>query len=136
MDAIGRAMRWFVVGRRAWVLWPIAIIVLVLTMAVSGVLSNLMAGTLLIAVPIAWLVGLLGVAARDQMDRTHAAGSKLFRELCVPGLWATLYALPVWLLGNWVAGSLWWCLVAYIESERRWRATQKSARRAPGGVNL
>ncbi len=91
MDAIERATRWFFAGRNAWVLWPVGIIAVVLAIAATGVLSGLLLGTFLIVVPLAWLVGLLGVGTRDHVNRVRAAGHQLVREAGIPALWASLY---------------------------------------------
>ena len=121
MDAIERAMRWFFTGRKGWVLWPVGIMAVVLALAATGVLSSLVAGTFLIVVPLAWLAGLLGIGTRDHVNKLRAAGHQLLREAGIPALWATLYTLPVWLIGNWLASLLWWLLVVYVEMERRSR---------------
>ena len=125
MDAIERATRWFFTGRKAWVLWPVGIIAMTLAMAATGVLSDLTAGAFLLVVPLAWLVGLLGIVARDHANRSLAGGRALLRESWTPALWAAVYALPVWLLSNWTAGLLWWLLVVYIETERRSRIARQ-----------
>ena len=129
MDAIERATRWFFTGRNAWVLWPVGIIAVVLAIAATGVLSGLVLGTFLIVVPLAWLVGLLGIGTRDHANRARAAGHRLLRESGIPALWATLYTLPVWLISNWMIGSLWWLLVVYIEIGRRSRIVRQALRR-------
>ena len=125
MDAIERAARWFFTGRKAWVLWPVGIIAMTLAMAATGVLSDLAAGAFLLVVPLAWLVGLLGIVARDHANRSLAGGGALLRESWAPALWAAFYTLPVWLLSNWMAGLLWWLLVVYIETERRSRLVRE-----------
>ncbi len=130
MDAIERAMRWFFTGRKAWVLWPVGIIGVVLAMAATGVLSSLLAGTFLIVVPLAWVVGLLGIGTRDHVNKLRATGHQLLRESGIPALWATLYTLPVWLISNWMASLLWWLLVVYIEIERR----SRMLRERPTGI--
>ena len=94
MDTIERATRWFFAGRNAWVLWPVGIIAVVLAIAGTGVLNGLVLGTFLIVVPLAWLVGLLGVGTRDHVRRVRAAGNQLLREAGIPALWASLYTLP------------------------------------------
>jgi hypothetical protein len=121
MDAFERGMRWFCTGRNAWVLWPVAIIAVVLAMAAAGMLNNLIAGTLLIVLPLAWLVGLLSVGTRERLNRSRAAGFQLMQELGVAAVWASLYTLPVWLLSNGIISLLWWSLVVYVETERRAR---------------
>jgi hypothetical protein len=125
MDAIERATRWFFAGRNAWVLWPVGIIAVVLAIAATGVLSGLLLGTFLIIVPLAWLVGLLGVGTRDHVNRARAAGQQLLREAGIPALWATLYTLPIWLISNWMVSLLWWLLVVYIEIGRRSRIVRE-----------
>jgi hypothetical protein len=125
MDAIERATRWFFAGRNAWVLWPVGLIALVLVVAATGVLSGLVLGTLLIVVPLAWLVGLLGIGTRDHVNRARAAGHQILRESGIPALWATLYTLPVWLISNWMVSLLWWLLVVYIEIGRRSRIVRE-----------
>jgi hypothetical protein len=129
MDAIERATRWFFAGRNAWVLWPVGIIAVVLAIAATGMLSGLLLGTFLIVVPLAWLVGLLGVGTRDYVNRARAAGHQLLREAGIPALWASLYSLPVWLTTEWMVGLLWWLLVVYIEIGRRSRIARQALRR-------
>ena len=125
MDAIERAMRWFFAGRKAWVLWPVGIIGLVLAIAAVGAMSGASAGTFLIVVPLAWFVGLLCIGTRDHVRRLRTAGHELLREAGVPALWATLYALPVWLISNGMVSLLWWLLVVYIEIQRRSRLVRE-----------
>ncbi len=125
MDAIERATRWFFAGRNAWVLWPVGLMAVVLVVAATGVLSGLLLGTLLIVVPLAWLVGLLGIGTRDHVNRARAAGHQILRESGIPALWATLYTLPVWLISNWMVSLLWWLLVVYIEIGRRSRVVRQ-----------
>ncbi|HTS51860.1 MAG TPA: hypothetical protein VMH26_01185 [Burkholderiales bacterium] len=125
MDAIERAMRWFFTGRKAWVLWPVGIIGVVLAMTATGAMSRLLAGAFLIVVPLAWLVGLLGIGTRDHMNKLRATGHQLLRESGIPALWASLYTLPVWLISNGTVSLLWWLLVAYIEIERRSRSVRE-----------
>ena len=129
MDAIERATRWFFAGRNAWVLWPVGIFAATLVLVATGLLSSLAVGAFLMVVPLAWLVGLLGIGTRDHVSRSRAAGHRLLRECGMPALWATLYTLPVWLINNWMTGLLWWLLVVYIEMVRRSRLVQ---RRSPG----
>ena len=129
MDAIERATRWFFTGRNAWVLWPVGIIAVVLAVAATGVLSGLLLGTLLIVVPLAWLVGLLGIGTRDHVNRARAAGHRVWQESGIPALWATLYTLPVWLISNWMVALLWWLLVVYVEIGRRSRSVRQALRR-------
>jgi hypothetical protein len=129
MDAIERATRWFFAGRNAWVLWPVGIIAVVLAIAATGVLSGLLLGTFLIVVPLAWLVGLLGVGTRDHVNRVRAAGHQLLREAGIPALWASLYTVPVWLITDWMVGLLWWLLVVYVEIGRRSRIVRQGLRR-------
>ena len=121
MDAIERATRWFFAGRNAWVLWPVGIIAVVLAIAATGVLSGLLLGTFLIVVPLAWLVGLLGVGTRDYVHTARAAGRQLLREAGIPAVWASVYTLPVWVITDWRVALLWWFLVVYIEIGRRAR---------------
>jgi hypothetical protein len=128
MDAIERATRWFFAGRNAWVLWPVGLIAVVLVVAATGLLSGVVLGTVLIIVPLAWLVGLLSIGTRDHVNRARAAGRQLLRESGIPALWATLYTLPVWLITNWMISLLWWLLVVYIEIGRRSRV--RKTRRA------
>ena len=125
MDAIERATRWFFAGRNAWVLWPVGIIAVVLVVAATGVFSGLLLGTFLIIVPLAWLVGLLGIGTRDHVNRVRAAGHQILRESGIPALWATLYTLPIWLISNWMVSLLWWLLVVYIEIGRRSRIVRE-----------
>jgi hypothetical protein len=125
MDAIERATRWFFAGRNAWVLWPVGIFAATLVMVATGLLSSLAVGTFLMVVPLAWLVGLLGIGTRDHVNRSRAAGRRLFQECGMPALWATLYTVPVWLISNWMTGLLWWLLVVYIEMVRRSRMVQE-----------
>ncbi len=125
MDAIERVTRWFFAGRNAWVLWPVGLMAVVLVVAATGVLSGLVLGTLLIVVPLAWLVGLLGIGTRDHVNRARAAGHQILRESGIPALWATLYTLPVWLISNWMVSLLWWLLVVYIEIGRRSRVVRQ-----------
>ena len=129
MDAIERATRWFFAGRNAWVLWPVGIIAVVLAIAATGVLSGLLLGTFLIVVPLAWLVGLLGVGTRDYVNRARAAGHQLLREAGIPALWASLYSLPVWAITDWMVALLWWLLVVYIEIGRRSRIARQALHR-------
>jgi hypothetical protein len=129
MDAIERATRWFFAGRNAWVLWPVGIIAVVLAIAATGVLSGLLLGTFLIVVPLAWLVGLLGVGTRDYVDRARAAGHQLLQEAGIPAVWASLYSLPVWAITDWMVALLWWLLVVYIEIGRRSRIARQALRR-------
>jgi ribose/xylose/arabinose/galactoside ABC-type transport system permease subunit len=126
MDAIERATRWFFAGRNAWVLWPVGIIAVVLAIAATGVLNGLLLGTFLIVVPLAWLVGLLGVGTRDYVHRTRAAGHQLLREAGIPALWASVYTLPVWVIIDWMVALLWWLLVIYIEIGRRARHVRQT----------
>ena len=125
MDAIERATRWFFAGRNAWVLWPVGIIAVVLAIAATGLLSGMLLGMFLIVVPLAWLVGLLGVGTRDHVNRARAAGHQLLREAGIPALWATLYTVPVWLITEWMVGLLWWLLVVYVEIGRRSRMVRE-----------
>jgi len=125
MDAFERGMRWFFTGRKAWVLWPIGIIAMILAMVAAGVLSDLTAGAFLLVVPVAWIVGLLGVVARDHANHTFTGRRPLVPESWIPALWAAVYALPVWLLTSWTAALLWWLLVLYIETERRSRSVRQ-----------
>ena len=125
MDAIERATRWFFAGRNAWVLWPVGIIAVVLAIAATGLLSGMLLGMFLIVVPLAWLVGLLGVGTRDHVNRVRAAGHQLLREAGIPALWATLYTVPVWLITEWMVGLLWWLLVVYVEIGRRSRMVRE-----------
>ena len=125
MDAIERATRWFFAGRNAWVLWPVGIIAVVLVVAATGVFSGLLLGTFLIIVPLAWLVGLLGIGTRDHVNRVRAAGHQILRESSIPALWATLYTLPIWQISNWMVSLLWWLLVVYIEIGRRSRIVRE-----------
>ena len=129
MDAIERATRWFFAGRNAWVLWPLGIIGVVLAVAGTGLLNGLVLGTFLIVVPLAWLVGLLGVGTRDHVRRMRAAGSQLLREAGIPALWASLYTLPVWVITGWMVALLWWLLVVYVEIGRRARLIRQPLRR-------
>lgn len=125
MDTIERATRWFFAGRNAWVLWPVGMIAVVLAIAATGVVSGLLLGIFLIVVPLAWLVGLLSIGARDQVQRARAAGHKLLRESGIPAVWATVYTLPVLMVTNWMIALLWWLLVVYIEIGRRSRGLRK-----------
>jgi hypothetical protein len=125
MDAIERATRWFFAGRNAWVLWPIGIIAVVLVIAATGVLSGLVLGTFLIIVPLAWLLGLLGIGTRNHVNRMRAAGHQIVRESGIPALWASLYTLPIWLISNWMISLLWWLLVVYVEIGRRARMVRE-----------
>jgi hypothetical protein len=111
------------------VLWPVGIIAVVLAIAATGVLSGLLLGTFLIVVPLAWLVGLLGVGTRDYVNRARAAGHQLLREAGIPALWASLYSLPVWAITDWTVALLWWLLVVYIEIGRRSRIARQALRR-------
>jgi hypothetical protein len=129
MDTIERATRWFFAGRNAWVLWPVGIIAVVLAIAGTGVLNGLVLGTFLIVVPLAWLVGLLGVGTRDHVRRVRAAGNQLLREAGIPALWASLYTLPVWAITDWMVALLWWLLVVY-------RDRAPSAPRSPAATQI
>ena len=124
MDAIERATRWFFAGRKAWVLWPLGIMAVTLAGSAVGAIGQLAAGVFLIVVPVAWVAGLLGIAARDHLSRPRTRDSLLLSELWSPVLWAGLYVLPVLLISNWTVALLWWLVVAYIEKERRARAAQ------------
>ena len=114
----------------------VVIIAVVLAIAATGVLSGLLLGTFLIVVPLAWLVGLLGVGTRDYVNRARAAGHQLLREAGIPALWASLYSLPVWAITDWMVALLWWLLVVYIEIGRRSRiarqALHREGTRSPG----
>jgi hypothetical protein len=125
MDAVERAMRWFFAGRNAWVLWPVGIIAVTLAVVATGLLNSLAVGALLMVMPLAWLVGLLGIGTRDNVNRSRAAGHRLLRECGMPALWATFYTLPVWLISNWMTGLLWWLLVVYIQIVRRSRIVRE-----------
>jgi len=126
MDAIERATRWFFAGRRAWVLWPVAVIAMTLTGIAVGVIGQLTAGVFLIVVPIGWLAGLLGIASRDYLRRPRTWARPVFDEPWAPALWAGLYALPVLLISNnWTIALLWWLVVVYIERERRARVVRE-----------
>src|SRR5262249_40510663 len=82
-----------------------------------GMIDQLAAGVFLIVVPVAWVAGLLGVAARDYLSRPRER--RVLDASWGPALWAGLYTLPVLLIGNWTVALLWWIVVAYIEKERR-----------------
>jgi hypothetical protein len=90
-----------------------------------GVIGQLAAGVFLIVVPVAWVAGLLGIAARDYLSRSRTHERPVSGEPWVPALWAGLYALPVLLISNWTAALLWWIVVAYIEKERRARVVRE-----------
>jgi len=128
MDAIERATRWFFTGRNAWVLWPVGIIAVVLVIAATGLLHGLVLGTFLIVVPLAWLVGLLGIGTRNHVNRMRAAGHQILQESGIPALWASLYTLPIWLLSNWMVSLLWWLLVVYVEIGRRARSVRERSK--------
>ena len=119
MDAIERAARWFFAGRKAWVLWPVGIMAVTLAGSAVGVIGQLAAGVFLIVVPVAWVTGLLGIAARDYVSRPRRLERPVSGESWSPALWAGLYALPVLLISNWTVALLWWIVVAYVEKERR-----------------
>ena len=122
MDAIERAARWFFAGRKAWVLWPVAIMAATLAGTAVGVIGQLAAGVFLIVVPVAWVAGLLGIAVRDYLSRPR---TRDLRESSGPALWAGVYALPVLLISNWTVAVLWWLVVVYIEKERRARVIRE-----------
>ena len=122
MDAIERATRWFFAGRKAWVLWPVAIMAATLAGTAVGAIGQLAAGVFLIVVPVAWVAGLLGIAVRDYLNRSR---TRDLRESSGPALWAGLYAMPVLLISNWTVAVLWWLVVVYIEKERRARVVRE-----------
>ena len=122
MDAIERVTRWFFAGRKAWVLWPVAIMAATLAGTAVGVIGQLAAGVFLIVVPVAWVAGLLGIAVRDYLSRPR---TRDLRESSGPALWAGLYALPVLLISTWTVAVLWWLVVVYIEKERRARIVRE-----------
>jgi hypothetical protein len=132
MDAIERATRWFFAGRKAWVLWPVGIMAVTLAGTAVGAIGQLAAGVFLIVVPVAWVAGLLGIAARDHLSRPCTRERLLLSELWSPVLWAGLYVLPILLISNWTVALLWWLVVAYVEKERRFRAAQQSASNTSG----
>lgn len=121
MDAIERATRWFFAGRKAWVLWPVGIMAVTLAGTAVGAIGQLAAGVFLIVVPVAWVAGLLGIAARDYLTRPRTRERPVLVESWGPALWGGLYALPVLLISNWTVALLWWLVVVYIEKERRSR---------------
>jgi len=121
MDAIERATRWFFAGRKAWVLWPVGIMAVTLSGTAVGAIGQLAAGVFLIVVPVAWVAGLLGIAARDYLTRPRNPEHPVSGESWGPALWAGLYALPVLLISNWTVALAWWLVVVYIEKERRSR---------------
>jgi len=121
MDAIERATRWLFAGRKAWVLWPVGIMAVTLAGTAVGAIGQLAAGVFLIVVPVAWVAGLLGIAARDYLARPRTRERPVLVESWSPALWAGLYALPVLLISNWTVALLWWLVVVYIEKERRSR---------------
>ena len=124
MDTIERATRWFFAGRHAWVLWPVAIMAVTLAATAIGMIGQLAAGVFLIAVPVAWVAGLVGITARDHLSWPRIRECPVFNESWSPVLWAGLYALPVLLISNWTIALLWWLVVVYIEKERRSRLSR------------
>jgi hypothetical protein len=125
MDAIDRAMRWFFAERNAWVLWPVGMIAVILVVVATGLLNRLAVGALLMVMPLAWLVGLLGIGTRDNVNKIARGWASPFAGMRDARAMGRLLHLPVWPISNWMTGLLWWLLVVYIEIVRRSRVVSE-----------